>query len=112
MKKLSELGISPAPWKIGRYREKTTGKPYSNVNSATGAYVAAAPSDADKRIIAAVPKMYAALWDVCFGPSKTTNCAKCGGNLHGGVEYCSKTCRLYKARAALAEASGEGEAGQ
>lgn len=40
-----------------------------------------------------------------MGAKKKIYCAECGGNDHG-IERCSKTCPLYKARMSLAKASG------
>ena len=106
MKRLEELGISPAPWT----NILNNGLQLNSVWDAMSGCVLSggyAESIDDARLITAAPEMYSVLWDFCFGKSTTVNCSKCGSNDHGdGIEHCSKTCPLYKARVALAKASG------
>ena len=108
MKKLSELGISPMPWKA-RKVSREEGFTDFEVYDDNGNYVLfdGDAGCANCNFIAAAPELYEVIWNICFGNSTTVNCAKCGGNDHGdGIEHCSKDCPLYKARAALAKASG------
>lgn len=103
MKKIEELGISPAPWKVGHHYEKTTGTPYSNINAATGYYVADGISDADKRLIAAAPELYEAL----IGLLEIV-CQDCKSSYE--IDHkCVKCPRVIAAEKALAKAAGESE---
>lgn len=107
MKTIEELGISPTPWSVVYdpdngvpYRiECTRPKGLSNrvLDDCDGIL------DPDANLIAAAPKMYEELWKVCFGDGDTINCRKCTGAKLGNC----KSCSLYGARSALAEASGE-----
>lgn len=102
MKRLSELGISHAPWKACGDGCVISANGY-DLTDGDGMLL----NNSDASLISAAPEMYSVLWDFCFGESMTVNCAKCGGNDHGdGIEHCSKTCPFYKARAALAKANG------
>lgn len=108
MRKLSELKISPTPWKFTDNLIGTK-KQFNRGDGLMFAWLDSLHLEADARLIAAAPDMYQALYDECFDERNTVNCSRCGGNDHAGVEYCSKTCPFYKARAALAKASGESE---
>lgn len=108
MKKLEELGISPAPWKYIGYHYHKNGE-YIHLGEVRveggKRQIVVDISQPDAAIMSAAPDMYAALWKQCFGETTTVNCGKCGGDDHG-VECCSKTCPLYDARMSLAKASG------
>lgn len=97
MKKLSELKISPAPWKLCRDGDIVHGNGYSLMDG-DGCFVL----KSDARITAASPDMYDALWDLLFGDIGTANCRKCKGAELGNC----KTCHLGKAREAMEKACG------
>ena len=117
MKKLEELGISPAPWKVkqdsGYDRESGDFNTYDSVCNAEGkvmvewengeSYGDVWPtSEPDASLIAAAPDMYAAIWDILFKGTKITNCRNCKGHELGNCGGCP----LGKARAALEKAGG------
>lgn len=54
MRTLQELGISPAPWKIGGYEDDM-------IFNECGDIVAECVAERDSRLIAAAPKLYEAL---------------------------------------------------
>lgn len=109
MKKLSELKISPAPWRkavnnfgmgeniIWDARAKRVA--YSGIDSC----FSFENQTANHNMMVAAPDMYAALWDLLFGDNGTANCRKCKGAELGNC----KTCHLGKARFALEKAAGE-----
>lgn len=92
MLKLSELGISPAPW---------TGNFCGRVEDANGEFVATSNNSRVGQFIAAEPELYDALYDAwkraCLSPSR--KCKMC--------PYSGMYCNSW--RAALAKASGESE---
>ena len=102
---IEELKLSPIPWSVNPCANKV----YADVDDAGGNKITEIDSGVmcieDARIMSAAPEMYKVIWDLCFGETTTVNCDKCGGNDHG-IERCSKTCPLYKARVSLAKASG------
>ena len=104
MKKLEELGISPAPWSV--FDKLTDGFvggiecAEKNEDIVAGDVIL---KEADANMMSAAPDMYDALWQQCFGETGTVNCRICSG-----ADLCKcDTCPLGKARAALAKASGE-----
>lgn len=105
MVKLSELGITPSPWRVITVNGKLEAVESCLGISSPTVCNAKRMKKADAQIMSAAPDMYDALWERCFGETTTVNCSKCGGNDHG-IESCSKTCPLYKSRMALAKASG------
>lgn len=105
LKKLEELGISPAPWKpaddgIG-YKDI-----WSNLRCAEPcegeAIIAESVSEKDAQIMSAAPDMYDAIWDILFKCTKITNCRNCKGHELGNCGGCP----LGKAMAALEKAGG------
>lgn len=86
MKKLSELGICPAPWRFTNYGVidlLECGVVYSNDCPYLGA--------ADARLIAAAPKMYARAWELITAFDERIMSPK----------------HIEELRKALAEAAGE-----
>lgn len=102
MKKLEELGISPTPWKVrlldwGKDRVDSIDDANGEIIVETdyGVYLHKLP---DARMLAAAPKLYAALYKL-LGDA----CQHC--DLRGA---CQAACNaVQNARDALAEASGE-----
>lgn len=98
MRKLSELGISPAPWKIGK---DSSG--WIIVRDARGMYAATPDGDekteaiSNARLIAAAPKLYQALYKITKEQECGRDCSKCKND----------GCVIQECRAALAEAAGE-----
>ena len=105
MKKLEELGISPAPWKCIRYKWNSNGKciHFGEVRFADGVKLVSDIRQPDAQMASAAPELYEALWFQCFGETGVGNCRNCKGAELGNC----KTCPLGKARVALAKASGE-----
>lgn len=105
MKKLEELGISPAPWKYIGYHYHKNGE-YIHLGEVRveggKRQIVVDISQPDAQIMSAAPDMYDAIWDILFKGTKITNCRNCKGNELGNC----KKCPLGKARAALAKASG------
>ena len=100
MLKLSELKISPAPWRINdhasvldRYFEIISGQygPYNWHNAS---------------LIAAAPELYEGGYAVIFGKCK--KCFWCNRNPANKCEFDGK-CSVKNLRAALAKAAGESE---
>lgn len=93
MKKLSELGISPAPWRFTNYGVidlLECGVVYSNDCPYLGA--------ADARLIAAAPELYKWLaFAVEYYKCETRSCDECPNG----------KCWIVDATAALAKAAGE-----
>lgn len=106
MKKIEELGITRAPWrlflgkpigddKLSRLIQAAPGKPCYTIGEIYEVQ--------DAQMASAAPELYEALWFQCFGNTGVGNCRNCKGAELGNC----KTCPLGKARAALAKASGE-----
>lgn len=92
MRKLSELGISPAPWKYDDLR----------IMNAKGCAIGIVDSSAhteyaNARLIAAAPKLYQALYKITKEQECGRDCSKCKND----------GCVIQECRAALAEAAGE-----
>ena len=104
MKKLEELGISPAPWKV--CEERSLGGDVVGVECAdVKADLVAGDvilKEADANMMSAAPDMYDAIWDILFKCTKITNCRNCKGNELGNCGGCP----LGKAMAALEKAGG------
>lgn len=113
MKKLEELGVSPAPWKIDNGSDG-----WSIVRDAKGMYAATPDGDeeteavSNSRLIAAAPELYDALQQImqCWGASVFDE----GGMACDTPLYCKhagcghKTCPVFlRAKDALAKAAGE-----
>lgn len=96
MKTLSELDISPAPWKTGDYYENE-----DIVFSAGGQKVAEDLRTTDARLCAAAPELYEALREMYedFAPICNAECHGCKYE-----QGCNKW--IAKARAALEKAGG------
>lgn len=86
MKRLEELGISPAPWKLCRDGEIVHGNGYS-LTDGDGYFVL----KSDALLIAAAPKLYAKTWEL----------------LAAFDERVMTPGHVEALRAALAEAAGE-----
>ena len=103
MKKLEELGASPAPWEID---DPWTGDIICHLKNGIE-YQVATPyihsdeeTDANARLIAAAPEMYE-----CLREAVEYHCQdRCPAHGCG----CNKDCLFYKWRDAIAKASGEG----
>ena len=98
MKCIDELGISPWPWSAVKAVNAECGRSLI-VKSSGGVIPTLLPQNA--RLIAAAPKLYAALYDV-FAYCESTHLVP--------SERFKKV--LEKVRAALAEAAGEKEGGE
>ena len=104
MKRLDELGISPAPWKIGKERfEGIVGDIFAS-NSELVTYDAVMTS-ADARLIAAAPDLYDKAYEVADNllvhlamPSQTIS-----------INRAEVAAMVKDLLAALAKASGESE---
>lgn len=103
MKQLSELNISPAPWKVvDSYQLPKYGGCVSVIESANGKTVSV-PKYNDGSLIAAAPKMYEALRELYL-----TSLEPVGGTREERENQCKKYEEaLDNARAALMEASRE-----
>ena len=111
MKKLEELGISPAPWRICDERcldGSIVGVESSDKKSdlVAGDIVI---TEANARLIAAAPELYDALYEAV--EEKCTECHQINDYESDiGVEWqMCKGCPVKKWRDALAKASGEEE---
>lgn len=110
MKKLEELGISPAPWNI-KYTEipaEYGGGRFVNgiVSRNGGALIDRNMGIADARLTAAAPKMYKGLMEAVI--EMCGCCPSCGGYPDYACNDKGKGCFVKQWRKALAEASGEG----
>lgn len=110
MKQLSELGISPTPWKVGNIISKRYGtKVATSINSA-GNEPVFIEGDlwikiTDARLIAAAPKMYEALRELYI-----TSIEPLGGTREEREKQCERyENALHNALAVLAAAAGESE---
>lgn len=109
IKPLSELKISPSPWRhtddgMG-YRDIKCSCPTSEDYEGED-IIAEAVDKIDANMMVASPKLYDELWKLCFGEhTGSVNCRNCKGAELGNC----KKCNLGGARAALLEASGEKE---
>lgn len=109
MKKLEELGISPAPWKHIPADEYThAGIDDANGNGVGETYQVGGEDEtaenANARLIAASPELYECLHEAVVGICHNFEC--CGPH----PEYAcngSKDCFVKRWRAALAKAAGE-----
>ena len=98
MKKLSELKISPAPWKLCRDGEIVHGNGYSLMDG-DGCFVL----KSDARLIAAAPELYE-----CLREAVEEKCRTCivDGNGVCRVKE-GHRCHIERWRQALAKAAGE-----
>lgn len=108
MKKLSELKISPTPWRVvtvnGRLHSVEASPRFvGDLMSVATVCSLHNGRNADARLIAAATELYQELWFQCFGNTGVGNCHNCKGAELGNC----KECPLGNARAALAKASGE-----
>ena len=104
MRKLSELGISPAPWKCAT---NDCGE-FVGILNGRGFYVAKFAYDVkpqDARLKAAAPLLYDALYDAV-----KERCRACDNHREGLVCVKFGTCPVHKWRDALAASSEEGGA--
>lgn len=104
MKQLSELDISPTPWRIIPYAESTESKiPIFGEIESSGENIFSEglARYADARIMKAAPKMYELIYDA-MGTCKTCSreCSDCPN--HNAIW-------IQRARDILAEAAGESE---
>lgn len=102
LKKLEELGISPAPWKHTFYNTHENGR-YTHLGEVWNGdmrKIVVDQKQPDAQIMSAAPDMYDALWDLLFG--KTGYCNVCKGHELGNCP----TCPQGKAMAALEKAGG------
>lgn len=104
MKKLEELGASPAPWE----QDDESALPEIICHLQSGIrYQVAVPyihsdeeTDANTRLICAAPELYECLYEAV-----EFHCSKCPAHGCG----CNRDCLFHKWRLALSKASGEGE---
>lgn len=106
MKKLEELGISPAPWRIGDENidgmvDDVFDSGFGDESNSALVVYDGGMSAADARLIAAAPKLYKWLaFAVERYKCETRSCNNCPNG----------KCWVVDAKAALAEAAGESEA--
>lgn len=98
MKKLSELKISPAPWKLCRDGEIVHGNGYS-LTDGDGCFVL----KSDARLIAAAPELYECLREAVI---ETCHNFKCCGPAPEYACNGSKDCFVKRWRSALNKAKG------
>lgn len=103
MKKLSELGISPAPWSftddgMGECDIRCSGVPYGDDYEGDD-IIAQSVQKKDASMFAAAPKLYEALLEMVE-------------MYRDGGSYDYEQSVIAKAKAALAKASGESEVGK
>lgn len=95
MRKLSELGISPAPWKID---DPGDGLQVCAPDGCTVCFMGGViETPANARLIAAAPKLYEALRKITEEQECGKDCKACKNDL----------CVIQECKAALAEAAGE-----
>lgn len=100
MKKLEELGISPAPWRVTKAINADWGKSLIVMSKGGGAIPTLLPENA--RLIAAAPELYEALRRYVVGTvccRADRDCVRCPNTL----------CIVKGATAALRKAGGEDE---
>jgi hypothetical protein len=95
---------TPGPWRVDSVKDHDPSlfvEGYHAIDAAggyapNGFHIAAYLNDADVRLIAAAPELFAALTEMV---EKGEGCAACGDGTKGGCG-----CRYERARAALAKA--------
>lgn len=101
MKWLEELGISPAPWRYGKFVGRVNDRDGNEIVSSSLPIMQTTHIVANTRLCRASPGLYKALYEAveekCYGCSCLDSAGKC---------YCER-CKSYSWRAALAEAAGE-----
>lgn len=110
MKRLEELGISPAPWRVSDAQhywvDDTNGKMVCDGLTFRGNDENAdAEERANARLIAAAPELYECLREAVL--EMCHECLSCGGYPSYKCKDPNDRCFLAKWRAALAEAAGE-----
>lgn len=107
IKKLEELSISPAPWKVvDSYQLPKDGYRISAIESANGKTVSV-PKYNDGSLIAAAPKLYEALRELLEFVEDVRQSAWWLEAKFNEIMVANKV--MTNAEAALAEASGESE---
>lgn len=109
MKKIEELGISPAPWQIitvnGRLHSVEASPRFIGGLISTPTVCSLRKvRRADARLIAAAPRMYKLLYE-----ATVEYCHDCEAYIKGKCVSKKGSCFVQEWRAALAEAAGEGE---
>lgn len=105
MKKLSELDISPAPWRIVDSYQFPEGGEWVSVIKASNNKTVSVPTYYNARLIAAAPELYECLREAVL--EMCHECLSCGGYPSYECKGPNDRCFLAKWRAALAEAAGE-----
>ena len=104
MKRLEELGISPAPWTVSP-RDNTIVTTHNGYRVAAGCCERYDGGRENARLIAAAPKLFECLREAVL--EMCHECLSCGGYPSYECKDPNDRCFLAKWRAALAEAAGE-----